>query len=284
MHLWACHIDTIGSLPMLARVVVVASETRCDTSYRLEGRARGRETHCLFKYTLSGAGVFRDAAGEHRVPVGTGFLCQINDPATAYYYPVSGREPWTFLYVCLEGESTRLVVADMIKRYGPVYHLSRNDGIIAELQEFGHLRAARLSLSASESGRLATGVLLSLVKVAEAAGAGNVEGQFVRKALELVDQRLERRLAVSDLADTLRVSREHFTRVFAAQMGMSPYQYILRRKIRHACYLLKEGRLTNKEVAARLGFTDPAHFTRAFKSLMRMAPRDFRQHGTMPTW
>ena len=217
--------------------------------------------------------------------MGTGFLCRISDPATAYYYPAGGRVPWTFLYVCLEGDSARLTVADLVRQHGPLYRLPAHDGIMAEFQEFGQVREPRMTLSMAESYRLASDLFLALLNAAFAVeSVHDTRRRLVRRALDLIDRRLEHRLTAGALATELRVSREHFTRVFTDQMGLSPYQYILRRKVRHACYLLKEGRLTNKEIAAQLNFSEAAHFTRAFKTLLRMTPRDFRLRGIMPTW
>jgi AraC-like DNA-binding protein len=87
---------------------------------------------------------------------------------------------------------------------------------------------------------------------------------------------------VSELADRLRVSREHLTRVFKEQTLRTPWQYILRQKMLHACRLLKTTQLTHKEIAFRLGYDTPAHFTRTFKHVLGMTPGRFRAVGTIP--
>jgi AraC-like DNA-binding protein len=52
--------------------------------------------------------------------------------------------------------------------------------------------------------------------------------------------------------------------------------YILRQKMSLACKLLKETRLSTKEVSARLGYDRPSQFTRSFKKLLHVPPSQFR--------
>ena len=41
--------------------------------------------------------------------------------------------------------------------------------------------------------------------------------------------------------------------------------------------LLKETRLPIREISARVGYANPLHFSRAFKSVYKIAPREYRQ-------
>jgi AraC family transcriptional activator of pobA len=49
-----------------------------------------------------------------------------------------------------------------------------------------------------------------------------------------------------------------------------------------ACHLLKKSSLNGKEIAARLGYGQPAHFSRTFKRVTGMNPRRFREVGVIP--
>ena len=118
---WRTEFYSLRRMPAFPRVTLIESERQDAPSYRHEGRYRQKERHCLFKYTLSGRGVFRDGAGEHPLPAGTGFLCEIRDPETAYYYPPDGTEPWVFVYATLVGDPAAGMVRELTGRYGPVY-------------------------------------------------------------------------------------------------------------------------------------------------------------------
>ncbi len=120
----------------------------CDTpGYRHEGRYRQSESHCLFKYTLAGEGCFRDARGEHRVPAGCGFLCEIPDPVTAYYYPPEARVPWEFVYVCFDGPAALAMVHELNARCGPIYPLSPESEIIGRLLAWRHMAGLTIHIT-----------------------------------------------------------------------------------------------------------------------------------------
>ncbi len=279
--LWLTQIHAYAPLDALPRLSSVASEIQSSPAYHHEGRFRQRERHFVFKYTLAGEGGFRDNHGEYRVPVGCGFLCEIRDPVTAYYYPPDGEAPWVFAYACFEGGYANLLARSLIERYGSVYRLPPDEGIIPRLLAFRHAPGGECELSAAEGARFVTDLLLALAESRESRtpDPGN---RLVREARAVITELLRERAVVGDVAKRLQVSREHLTRVFTNQMGESPYHYMARQKVLAACRLLKESTLTNKEIASDLGYTSPAHFARAFKNLMAMTPSEFRAVGSIP--
>jgi AraC-like DNA-binding protein len=283
MFNWMVRVHTEVRLPSFPRLQAVASETRRTPAYHHEGRYRQSEEHCLFKYTLEGEGAFRDCAGEHRVPKGYGFLCQIRDPETAYYFPADARGPWTFVYACFAGGPTADMVRELVVRFGPLYALPQNEGIVRRMLALPKA-GENVSMSGAESAGFVQDLLTSLLQTKEAQRAEDSAGVLVRLAQQTMRVHVNENINATDVAQELNVSREHLTRVFRQQVGVTPYQYILRQKIRKACGLLKETTLTSKEISAQLGYENPAHFTRAFRKVMHMTPTRFRAVGVVPVF
>ncbi|MFP4106134.1 MAG: helix-turn-helix domain-containing protein [Phycisphaerae bacterium] len=283
MILWHLRYLTYQPLASLPQLTNISAERRTETAYRHLGRYRRSEPQCVFQYTLTGRGVFRDAGGEHDVPAGTGFLVKINDPATAYYYPADAEQPWEFMYVAFVGRSADGPTAELTARFGPLYSLPMDSGIIARLLELGRRGSEQLAVSPGQGARLVTDLLTSLADSRQPAAPDDPSRRLATDAIQLVQRNVEHALNATELAELLGVSREHLTRVFAEQTGQTPYRYIQRRKALRAAHLLKESSLTNKQIAARLGYSRPGHFTRAFKSVMGLTPSRFRAVGSIPT-
>ncbi|MBN1943358.1 MAG: helix-turn-helix transcriptional regulator [Phycisphaerae bacterium] len=279
---WAVNFQIFRPMASLPRAITVASETVSKPSYHHEGRYRRREETCLFKYTLAGEGVFRDAAGEHRIPAGCGFLCEIRDPATAYYYPAAASKPWSFVYMSITGAPAFEMVRELLHRYGPVYELPREDGVVAEMLSFADYHDARPRISPAFASRLAIRLLTELAESKEQPRQDNMGNRLAARAVEIIRETLHENMNVSELAERLRVSREHLTRIFKEQTSRTPRRYMLRQKMLLACRLLKTTQLTHKEIAVRLGYDAPAHFTRTFKHILGMTPGRFRAVGTIP--
>jgi AraC-like DNA-binding protein len=282
MLLWQVQFETLRPLAALPQLICVASERQFGPAYRCVGRHRRHERHCLFKYTLAGEGRFRDAAGEHAVPAGSGFLCEIRDPATAYYYPAGATVPWEFVYVCILSTTAAAMVHDLTARYGPVFRLPPAAPLVAKLLACQPLDGTRPTVAAGEGAAWCFELLTALAAAGGGAARGQPGNELVRRACDWMQPRLAENVNVSELARALRVSREHLTRVFREQTGQSPYRYLRRRKMLLACRLLKDPELTVKEVAARTGGGAPALFTRRFRAELGLAPRQFRRHGVVP--
>jgi AraC-like DNA-binding protein len=68
----------------------------------------------------------------------------------------------------------------------------------------------------------------------------------------------------------------HFLRVFARVLGVTPHQYLVRSRLRHAARLLAEGARSITDVALDVGFADLSNFVRTFHRIAGMSPRAFR--------
>ncbi|NUN94477.1 MAG: helix-turn-helix transcriptional regulator, partial [Verrucomicrobiae bacterium] len=81
---------------------------------------------------------------------------------------------------------------------------------------------------------------------------------------------------VAALARRVGMSASAFAHAYPRVAGETPHRAILRLKIEAAKKLLLDQRLRVKETAERLGFSSEFHFSRAFKRLEGVPPRDYR--------
>jgi AraC-like DNA-binding protein len=80
-------------------------------------------------------------------------------------------------------------------------------------------------------------------------------------------------------ARACRVGPEYFARLFREHAGQTPSQFLARLRMHHAARLLQQSDLTVKAVGCAVGFEDPYHFSRVFKQIHGVAPRDFKRDG-----
>jgi len=102
----------------------------------------------------------------------------------------------------------------------------------------------------------------------------HLERRAVRRVRELLEERLEENVSLSDLAAHTSLSRFHLLRLFRDEVGMPPHTYQLQLRMARARRLLQRG-VEPSEVAAQLGFTDQSHLTRHFKRLFRLTPGQY---------
>jgi len=81
---------------------------------------------------------------------------------------------------------------------------------------------------------------------------------------------------LQQLADAAAVSPEYLCRAWTKDVGMSPVAALRAVRLYRAAFLLARSNLAVGQVAAVAGYESPFHFTRAFKAMFGMSPRDFR--------
>lgn len=120
--------------------------------------------------------------------------------------------------------------------------------------------------------------------------AGTVSGQTRQ---QICVQAAERRRAVDAAAwieanstqeiDLARAARRsglspfHFLRVFANVLGVTPHQYLVRARLKHAARLLAGEERAVTDIALDVGFADLSNFIRSFRRAAGVSPKEFRK-------
>ena len=99
----------------------------------------------------------------------------------------------------------------------------------------------------------------------------------MNKLIARVTSQSERPLAVAEMANAVGLSESWFATVFRQTTGKSPLQWQLGRRIEAARSLLAESELTIADIAAQLGFSDQAHFTKVFRHVVGETPAAWRR-------
>ena len=94
---------------------------------------------------------------------------------------------------------------------------------------------------------------------------------------EFLTQNLSGPITAMDLARSLRLNPDYFSRKFRVHFGCSPRVWLSRERIRKACSLLHETNHSIKEIADSLGYTDQHFFSRQFRKVKRITPSEFRR-------
>jgi AraC-like DNA-binding protein len=103
------------------------------------------------------------------------------------------------------------------------------------------------------------------------------ETDVIQKSILFMKEHLESKLTLKEVADHCGYSVSRFTTLFIEKTSYSPIVYYNQLKIQRACSYIQFSDLQLKEIAFRLGYYDPYHFSKAFKQEMGITPREYRK-------
>lgn len=93
------------------------------------------------------------------------------------------------------------------------------------------------------------------------------------RAVDYIQDQLEKELTVSGIAEAVSLSPYYFTRLFKEATGKSPHQFVIEARVSKARHLLETGNITISEAAYQVGFVDQSHLTRHFKRVFGLPPK-----------
>jgi transcriptional regulator GlxA family with amidase domain len=105
-----------------------------------------------------------------------------------------------------------------------------------------------------------------------------VQNELVLSAIAIMEDAVEQRLSMSELARKLGVSSDKLERSFRSELNMSPSGYNRRLRLKRAADLLAHSTLAVRDVALACGFASMSSFARAFREEHGHPPKLARRH------
>ena len=255
---------------------------QCPPAYSFGPATRN---HYLFHYVLSGTGrlMANDSRGishEYQIRSGEGFMIfprQINT------YIADPKLPWEYIWIEFDGMRAREIIETAgLSPDHPVYHASYKDLrenmkdemlYIAEHHDaspfhlMGHLYLFIDYLSRSSSSQMTT--------------SGRVRDFYIKEALNYIEQNFQNDISIENIASFCGLNRTYFGRIFKETVGKSPQQFLLSYRMAKAAELLKLTELSISDIGNAVGYPNQLHFSRAFKNVYGVSPREWRNKNQM---
>ena len=99
----------------------------------------------------------------------------------------------------------------------------------------------------------------------------------LRQVTAFIADNLSSTLSLAEMANLLQMGPCHFARAFKESTGLSPHQYVLRRRIERALQMIKETSTSLVDIAYDVGFCSQGHFTTVFSKIVGVSPSNYRE-------
>jgi len=119
----------------------------------------------------------------------------------------------------------------------------------------------------------------STVRITSSRARHALAPHHLRRALEFIESSLAADIGLAEIAAVTGMSAFHFSRAFRRDMGVSPYAFLIQRRVAGARTLLIQTELPLTCIADRCGFGSHSQFSRTFKRSVGLSPGRYRaQH------
>lgn len=190
------------------------------------------------------------------------------DMMSAYEFPfeIEGRDIDRILLDCLVQSNEAMTLKSSDPR------MYDNEYSLIECVQFNRRRPLAVRL---ESLGIISQLIGRFMKFARP--KYSVTDERIKQALKMVNSRICDPIKIEELAKYACMSPGHFIRLFKEELGCTPTQFLIDRKIMKAKLMLASESIMMKEIAYRLGYEDVSYFTRLFKKHVGVTPGMYRQ-------
>lgn len=245
-------------------------------SYPETGRSNSEIEFTTIEFIISGKGKLNFSDSNFNLESGSLFSYK-----TGEYHKISSSQNKPMVkYFMVLAHSREIIIESKIITKQVHFQSIRDHGEIIELFE--------LILSNANSGSVEGIAICNLLAQTVVLKTNELVNPKIEKQARAWDtyKRIHLHLrknyfrirTIEELANELNIDTAYLSRVFKRFHNESPYKFLIRLKMGHAASLLLSSRRLVKDIAFELGFENPFHFSRTFKSVYGVSPEKFLQN------
>ena len=236
----------------------------------------------LFHYVISGKGCLHanDEKGEavpYNIEAGNGFIIE---PGYVNTYFADNDQPWEYVWVEFGGlRAKECVELAGLSHKSPVYRLAS--------PEYGEsLQKRMLTIVKSQNASnmemighlyLFLDCLIKYSASKKQLQGGKLSEFYAREAVVYIEHNYDQDITVEDIARKCQLDRSYFGKVFKKVVGQSPQEFLIRYRMTKAADALIIGDDSVSDIGMSVGYPNLLHFSRAFKGVYGVSPREYRQ-------
>lgn len=253
----------------------------CGYEYCDPGHYWGPSKKCYHSihYILSGQGILQVGDKTYYLTAGDGFYLP---PDQTVYYCADMQDPWEYRWVGYLGGKVNIIMKELSFPSNPVFNYTRDSFFKDNLQQIYDYSLLQVSDSIKEClmlGHLYFFFAGLLQRFREGEVRNNLSGkEYVTKAISLIEENYMNGYTVGNIAKELGLTRSYLYKLFIRHQGISPMSYIEKYRFTRACELFRTCNVMVSDVARAVGYDDQYYFSRKFREVVGVSPKEYQKH------
>lgn len=235
--------------------------------------------HYIIHYVRSGKGIFQMNNTTYQLEKSQGFLIP---PNTIIYYQADNEEPWSYSWVGFHGlKAEQYLKRASISQENPVFKYDKDNFLKECIDEM--IIASKTLVKSSEI-RLLGLLYIFLSQLIEVAQIDRTPGhtenrkeQYIKKAINFIEMNYSRKINISEIAQFVGLDRSYLFTIFKEYLNTSPQDFLINYRVNKACELMQNKLLSIGEISRSVGYEDPLLFSKVFRKIKGIPPKELRK-------
>lgn len=266
---------TVDNLQHTALYVYQCGSLQCESGHTYGPAVRD---HYLIHFVQSGKGTYQVDNEIYYLKEGSGFLIC---PDIVTTYKADDEDPWHYSWIGFHGIKAEQYLKDAnLTMDHPVFEYSEDDFI---KNCFDEMNSAYYQKRGGEVKRLAY-LYLFLHKLTESNpdglyydSADSKREAYITDALQFIEMNYTNKISISSISSHVGLNRSYFNEMFRRSLNKTLQEYLIEFRMRKACELLVNTKLSIGNISRSVGYTDPLLFSKIFKKINGENPSDYRK-------
>jgi AraC-like DNA-binding protein len=247
----------------------------CNDKYRIS-RSAGCDTYLVF-FTAGGCGQMIVDGTPYRLTEKT---IGIIPPNVPHEYYVAEKDQWEFYWMHVDGISASRLLDYLVRCHGN--RLELNSPPVDAFNGVEKLlflkNASHKANFEAHASQIISSVLHGIaIELSEDDGSMPNKKNAVKSLLKLIESNYSSKISIEEACGSLFFSSAHLSRLFRAETGNTPYEYLKQYRLLKSKELLLYTDLSIKEIAVQTGFSHASNFICQFKAAETVTPSQFRK-------
>lgn len=228
--------------------------------------------HFLIHFVTAGKGIFERGGVTYHVGKNQMFLIR---PAELTYYCADEEEPWSYIWVGFTGEQCESLLGDTA--FGGNVCLITMPQAAGLFEEIRSICDKQIFTETALCGKIFE--LLALLQKGASRTLEDQSGDYVRRTKDYIQANFALPVRIEDIASMLGIDRRYLCRIFSAEVGISPKDFLIQTRLSRAAAYLTKRDYTVGEAARSVGYDDMFNFSKMFKSRYGVSPLQYKRQG-----
>lgn len=251
--------------------VVLAGISYCNENYIIK---RDKADCMVMEYIISGRGTIVLDGRSYEAKAGDIYVLP---SGCNHFYYADKNDPWEKIWFNAAGTLTNSLLREYNPREMVVFSNAGGKEYFEKIHEIGKDAV----YAAAEKHKKVAIVFHELLQYlyGKFYGQERFYTKETARMKEYLDENVTRNISLKELGELVYLSESQVVRIFKRDIGKTPHEYCLERKLEQAEKLLKNTRLMVREIGDYLGFCDEHYFSYIFKKKVGSTPLEYRKSG-----